>query len=176
MGNGFMPRIGLLSDSHGRATATAEGAAQLAAAGAERLVHLGDVGTPEVLDAMLVPGASGGETLPGHVVFGNTDADVAGLSEHARRLGLSVEHPVGRLRFDGVELVFCHGHEGRPMNAALDEGVAYLCHGHTHRQKDQRQGPTRVINPGALFRARQYSVALLTTETDDLAFLPVDAG
>ena len=60
------------------------------------------------------------------------------------------------------------------MQQALDDGVRYLCHGHTHARADGRQGPTRVINPGALFRATVYSVAVLDPETDQLHFHEVE--
>ena len=53
------------------------------------------------------------------------------------------------------------------------EGVAYLCHGHTHATRDERLGPTRVINPGALFRARRHTVAVLDLARDEVSFLAV---
>ncbi len=49
----------------------------------------------------------------------------------------------------------------------------YLLQGHTHVRHDERIGKTRVINPGALHRAREKTVALLDTATDRLVFLPV---
>ena len=69
--------------------------------------------------------------------------------------------------------------EGRPPypeqrpRAHLAAEVRYLCHGHTHTALDARRGKTRVINPGALHRAAEYTVALLDTDTDTLTFYPV---
>ena len=51
-----MPLIGLLSDSHGRAPTTQRGVDLLLDGGAELLLHLGDVGTVEVIDALCTPG------------------------------------------------------------------------------------------------------------------------
>ena len=170
-----MTKIGLLSDSHGRAGTTRRGVERLLEAGADCLIHLGDVGSVEVIDALCVA-PDGGPQLPAHLVFGNTDWDIEDLQEYAEDLDLRVDHPVGRLALDdprGGELIFCHGHEDAPMQQALSRGVRYLCHGHTHRQTDDRRGATRIINPGALFRARTYSVALLDTERDDLQFYPL---
>jgi putative phosphoesterase len=168
-----MRRVGLLSDSHGRADTTERAVALLLQQGAELLVHLGDVGTPEVLEALVAAPPGSRQPVPAQVVFGNTDRDPAELERYAGHLGLTVAHPMGQLMLDGHTLAFCHGHEPRRMNEALDQSVAYLCHGHTHRATDQRRGPTRVINPGALYRARQYTVALLDAGADRLSFLPV---
>jgi predicted phosphodiesterase len=66
-----------------------------------------------------------------------------------------------------------HGDDREAYVAALQASPAYLCHGHTHCVTDQRIGGTRIINPGALQRAAQYSVALLDTEDDTLSFYPI---
>ena len=55
----------------------------------------------------------------------------------------------------------------------LDQDHDYLFLGHTHVRHEERVGKTRVINPGALYRAREKTVALLDTETDKLKFLIV---
>lgn len=153
------------------------------------LLHLGDVGTVEVIDALLVPApqtpvrsqpvASAQApdplaTIEAHLVFGNTDWDHLALERYATGLGIRVDHPTGTIPLEDGELVFCHGHEPQPMQQALARRARYLCHGHTHRASDTRHGPTRVINPGALFRARPYTVAWLDTSSDELQFLTVN--
>lgn len=171
-----MSKIGLLSDSHGRAATTRRGVEMLLEQGAERLIHLGDIGTVEVIDMLCVNLSGCDEQIPANMVFGNTDWDLDALREYANDLGIQVNHPVGRLPVGGGgELAFCHGHEEKPMQKALADGVRYLCHGHTHRRADDRSGTTRIINPGALFRAQTYSVALLDTQTDRLDFYEIDA-
>lgn len=167
----------MLSDSHGRANTTQSAVDVLVRHGAEVLIHLGDVGTVEVIDALLTAGADGQKPVQAHLVFGNTDWDEAALARYAQSLGVSVDHPAGRLSLSeadgGGELAFCHGHEPGPMDEALRDKVRYLCHGHTHRTLDSRRGGTRIINPGALFRATTYTVALLEPDTDALTFLEV---
>jgi hypothetical protein len=39
--------------------------------------------------------------------------------------------------------------------------------------RDERFGRTRIINPGALFRASEKTVALLDTEADQLDYLRI---
>jgi len=144
--------------------------------GAELLIHLGDVGTVDVIDALAVNVPGQDRQIEAHVVFGNTDWDADELADYARDLGVVVDHPVGRLALPDGELVFCHGHVPADMTRALDEHVRYLCHGHTHATLDTHQGETRIINPGALFRAADYTVALLDTDADRLRFLPIRAA
>lgn len=146
---------------------------------AQVLIHLGDIGETEVIDALAVAGPDG-KQVPAHLVFGNTDWDTHDLQAYAERLGISVDHPAGRLEVTtdsgpGI-LAYTHGHDNRPMTRALKDNARYLCHGHTHLTTDHKQGQTRVINPGALCRAKEYTVALLDTETDDLTFIRIDKG
>lgn len=142
-------------------------------AGAEMLLHLGDIGTVEVIDALAVESPRTGEQVPARVVFGNTDWDIRELGQYAEDLGIAVDHPAGRIALDSGECAYCHGHETPPMERALADGVRYLCHGHTHRTLDVRKAATRIINPGALFRAKRYTAALLDTRNDHLSILPI---
>lgn len=177
-----MARIGLLSDSHGRAGTTRRAVDLLRGAGAEVLVHLGDVGTIEVVDALCVDALDTDDQLEAHMVFGNTDWDRDALAKYADDLDVIVDDPVGRLPLlgpagneDGV-LLFCHGHVPQDLDTALAENPRYLCHGHTHRTLDTHHGSTRIINPGALFRASAYTVAILDTNTDRLTFHEIAAS
>jgi putative phosphoesterase len=157
--------IGILSDSHGRADVTARAVQALRASGAELLLHLGDVGGEAVLDELI-----------GHharIVLGNCDVDERGLTHYARAIGVIVDHPIGRLKLDGRRIAFTHGHIASLMQEALGEGVDYLLHGHTHEPRDDRIGPTRIINPGALSRASRYTAAVLEPGNDRLEIITI---
>ncbi|MBI1372659.1 MAG: YfcE family phosphodiesterase [Phycisphaera sp.] len=168
-------RIGILSDSHGQAARTQAATRMLLQRGVDLLIHLGDIGTDAVIDALIERlDADGRPDPPVHIVFGNTDANAAAMQRYAESLGVHVDHPAGRIDADGKVVVFTHGHLPEPMYRSLDE-VDYLLHGHTHLRRDERSGRTRVINPGALQRAAEHTVALLDTATDELEFLRVDA-
>jgi putative phosphoesterase len=161
-----MPRtIGILSDSHGRIDVTRAAVSALRDGGACLLIHLGDVETSEVIDELAL--------LPARLVLGNCDWDVAALSRYARSIGVEVDHPAGRITIDGRTIAYTHGHFERELERALEEGVEYLLHGHTHALRDEVFGGTRIINPGALHRARRYTAALLTPATGDLEILEI---
>lgn len=157
--------IGVLSDSHGRAGTTARAVAALRDAGAETLLHLGDVETDAVIDELVGHDA--------RLVLGNCDLDERALVSYANQVGVTVDHPAGRLVVEGRRIVFTHGHLSAPIRAALDEEVEYLLHGHTHVTRDERIGSTRVINPGALFRTSRYTVAVLDPLADSVHFLEI---
>ncbi len=156
-------RLGILSDSHGRVQRVQEAVAALEAAGADALVHCGDIGNPEVLEA-----------LAGHTcwfVWGNVDTPMPTWRPQVEALGL--HWPDGPVEFerDGKKVGVFHGHE-REFEQALRAGkYDYLLRGHSHQREDYRSGPTRVINPGALYRAGTPSVAVLDLTTDRLDFL-----
>lgn len=158
-------RIGILSDSHGRVKITARAVSTLLERGAELLIHLGDFETELVIDELV-----------GHecrIVFGNCDWDIKGLTRYAQAMDVRVDHPLGRLEVDDKTVAFTHGHIGRIMDQALEDGVDYLLHGHSHELRDECIGSTRIINPGALFRASRYTVAILDPGLDALEFIDI---
>lgn len=164
-----MPRIGLLSDSHGWADTTRVGVDILLDHGAQMLLHMGDICGMDVLEALMA------DNVEAHIVFGNVDWDADSLGRYAKELGITVQDPIGQIELDdGRRINFMHGHDTTGMVRVLSEQPAYLCLGHSHLQRDERIGATRVINPGALFRAAEYSVALLDTDSDELAFHTVE--
>lgn len=174
---GFIVIVGLLSDSHGHARRTRAALDVLRAAGAEAFIHCGDVGGLEVLEELA--------GLRVWVVCGNIDCPDRELEQRAAELGVQVTHegPL-RLRLAGRSLAAFHGHEamcarvleraarGLPAGAGLD-GLDYVVHGHTHVARDMRVGPLRVVNPGALVRARVHTVATLDLAADEVVFWQV---
>jgi hypothetical protein len=167
-------RLGLLSDSHGRAETTRRAVSLLVRAEADALIFLGDAGSVEVLDALVAGQVRArGPRPPVHVVWGNADEGAARLESRCRELGIADHGGLGRIEAAGRRAVFLHGHRKRLLESALAEGPDYLFHGHTHLPRDERAGRTRVINPGALFRARKYTVALVDVLKDRVDFLEV---
>jgi uncharacterized protein len=183
-----VPRIGLLSDSHGRVATTKQAVSVLLEQRIDTLIHLGDLGSMEVIDELVV-----GETqlqnsatsannvdavataVQSRLVFGNVDWDRASMAQYARHLGIGVADPAGKLDLpDGRQLIFTHGHDDKAVDDALASGASYLCHGHSHRVRDEKVDSTRVLNPGALFRAKQYTVAVLDTDTDNFTVIELD--
>jgi predicted phosphodiesterase len=61
-----------------------------------------------------------------------------------------------------VKIAFLHGDDHRTMRDVEQSGYYdFLFYGHTHQAEEHRTGPTRVINPGALHRARPKTFVVL---------------
>jgi putative phosphoesterase len=157
--------IGILSDSHGRADTTARAVTLLREAGAEMLLHLGDIGNEAVIDELIDQNA--------RIVFGNCDWDERTLAGYAELVGVAVDHPLGEVEANGKRIVFTHGHLRNLYEQALADAPDYLLHGHTHEVRDERVGSVRIINPGALFRAAEYTAAILDPGRDELRIIGV---
>ena len=158
--------VGILSDTHDRVEAAAAAVELLRGRGAAYFLHCGDVGGERVLD--LFAG------LPAAFVWGNTDWDRRPLERYARSVGAECLGAAGELELGGKLFALQHGDDPRAMRRVLDgQRHDYLLHGHTHLRRDERVGRTRVINPGALHRAKPKTVALLDTASDELTFLTV---
>ncbi len=155
--------IGILSDSHDRHLAVREAVTIFDELGVEHVIHCGDVGGAPVFDELV--------GRPCTFVWGNMDCPSDGLLAYLQSVGLAVPDGVPtRLELDGKTFAVFHGHEGG-IEAAIDAlDVDYILHGHTHRARDETMGGKRIINPGALHRARRKTVATLDTATAKLTF------
>ena len=131
--------------------------------GVDHVIHCGDVGGMPVFDQLA--------GRPCTFVWGNMDFPDDGLLAYIETIGLAVpnEAPV-RLTLDGKRFAVFHGHEDGFERALASLAVDYVLHGHTHVARDDRRGDTRIINPGALHRARRKTVATLDTAVDELGF------
>ncbi len=165
-------RIGVLSDSHGRRVRTALAVSRLRAAGADRLLHLGDFEDPDLLEELLVAGDDGAP-LPVHLVAGNMD-EPSELKAAADRLGFAFHHPGGEIEIDGRRLAFTHGDRSREVDRLLASKPDYFLHGHTHQAFDGTVRGVRTINPGALHRAATYTAVLLEPASGEARTIEVD--
>lgn len=160
--------LGILSDSHGDAGATARAIELLKQLGAERFVHCGDICGENVLAEFV-----------GHdvtFVWGNCDSPLASMRRFVQSLGLAWPEGRAELDVDGRRIAVFHGHE-RGFSDAIESGqFHYVLHGHTHVYADSRVNGCRVINPGALYRAAVKTVALLDVGADKVTFLRLDDG
>ncbi len=165
-------KIGIVSDCHGRAKKLRAALEILAGRGVQTVVHCGDVMTVECIEML---GACG---VPAYAVVGNMDRRVSRLEAAAERCGVSfawevLEVPIGPERF----LVVTHGHDEDVLETLVaGRQFPYVCHGHSHCRRDERIGPVRVINPGALYHPKAPhtpTVAVLDTQGDTVESIEV---
>ncbi len=155
--------IGVMSDSHGKAARVKTAVEILERAGAKTIIHCGDVGGIEVFDELV------GRDV--HFVWGNTDYPDQATIAYLDKIGIapSTEVPLSLMRAGKTIQVF-HGHEPEFNQALRNPKSDFILHGHTHLARDERIGNSRIINPGALQRAREYTVATIDLERDEVTF------
>lgn len=157
-------KVGVLSDSHDNEAAVVAAAGVFRARGIEALIHCGDVVEGSTLELLREFRVS--------VCLGNNDSPRA-LEAAAERIG-GAYAPVLDVEIGGKKFFVAHGDRPGALNAAFNaRGHDYVLYGHTHRRDDRKEGRTRLINPGALYRAAGYSVAVLDLAKDELEFIEI---
>lgn len=159
-------RVGILSDTHDKIERTRVAIEMLCDAGADVLFHCGDLTTPPILELCGV--------RPGYFVFGNNDADdVVELQHAAADCGVTCLGWGDVVELSGKRYGMVHGHLTTDLRRVVALEPDYLFSGHSHSRYDEQVGSIRRINPGALHRADEFTVALLDTEADSLQFFTV---
>jgi len=162
-------RIGILSDTHDELTRTQMAIELLRSLGAEAIIHCGDLFSAEIVEACAV--------LPCWFVFGNHDCDVVpALRKAAKDHGAVCLGWGGVIELAGKRVGVVHGHLRTDLRRVLAEQPEYLFSGHVHEPSDAWHDGVRRINPGALFRAETFTVALLDLVSGQLQMLQVGAG
>jgi putative phosphoesterase len=147
-------RIGILSDTHGREETAATALRLLRERGIRVVIHCGDIDDAETVRLF--------EGFTAHFVYGNCDFDRAELEQAVQAISGTMHGAWGQLELEGVRIAFMHGDDKLLMNDVEQSGqFDLLFYGHTHQAAEHRTGPTRVINPGALHRARPKTFLVL---------------
>ena len=158
------PPIGIVSDTHDNEDSVAEAVRILRDRGVEDLIHCGDVITASTLQLF------SGFRL--RVCLGNNDS-ARELSAAAERVGGAFAERLD-VEIGGKRFFVAHGDREGPLEKAVSSGeFDYVLYGHSHRRDDRRFGRTRLINPGALYRAATHTFALLDLATDRLESIEV---
>jgi putative phosphoesterase len=147
-------QIAILSDTHNQHDRVRRALEALRQHGVRLVLHCGDIEDPSIVELF--------EGFDAHFVFGNCDWDKTALAEKIQEVGLMLHEGFGHVEVDGKQLAFVHG-DDRSLLGHLEQAGCYdyLFHGHTHVAEDRRNGPTRIINPGALHRARVKTFVVL---------------
>ena len=160
-------QIAVLSDTHSR-YATVEKALQLLQARKINvLLHCGDIEDSETV--WLFQG------FTAHFVFGNCDTERHSIRQAVHGIGETLHDGYGYVELEGVKIAFTHGDNPRLLHDLEGSGAFdFLFYGHTHHAEEHRTGPTRVVNPGALHRARPKTFVILDLASGVLESVAVE--
>lgn len=160
-----MMKLAVISDTHGHVPFTIEAIREIERREPDLVIHCGDIGSPSVV--ALFAGR------PTRFVFGNVDEPPL-LGHMIREMNLTNDGEFGEVELEGRRIAFLHGHDERRLHEAIASGEYDLvCHGHTHRQRWETIGTTRVLNPGAIFRATPHSFAMATLPSLEVEFVEI---
>ena len=159
-------KIGIVSDTHSRYATVAKALALLRERGVEMVLHCGDIEDPATVHLF--------QGLPTHFVFGNCDLDRQALRQAMQDSGATLHESFGHLDIDGRKIAWIHGDVPRLFRDLEAAGhFDYLFYGHTHQAEQHHTGPTLVVNPGALHRARVKTLVVLDSVSGELESLAV---
>ena len=159
-------RIAILSDTHSRHATVETALKMIEERGVELILHCGDIDDADTV--WLFPGNT-------HFVFGNCDSERTSLRQAIHGIGATLHEPFGKLDLAGNRIAFIHGDDKKLFEKLENSGqYDYLFYGHSHVASEHRTGPTRIINPGALHRARPKTFAVLDLESGDMASISLD--
>lgn len=158
-------KMAVISDTHGHVPFTLAAVREIERREPELVLHCGDVGSPAVVSLFA------GRTT--RFVMGNVD-EPSILRHMIREMDLTDDGDFGELELAGRRIAFLHGDDDQRLREAIASGKYDLvCHGHTHRQRWELVGKTRVLNPGAIFRATPHSFAMVTLPELEVEFVEV---
>lgn len=160
-------RIGIVSDTHGNHRMVSRALVELRERGITTVLHCGDIDDPQTV-AMF-------RGFTTHFVFGNCDIDKGALREAMSEIGATLHEHFGSIELEGVKLAFTHGDDQiRMRDVERSDYYDFLFYGHTHEAAEHRSGSTRVINPGALHRARPKTFIVLDLGSREVESVTVE--
>jgi len=163
-------KVCILSDSHDHIALIDAAVADAKAAGAEVVLHCGDLVAPSTLHCLEKYG------LPVHIIHGNNTGDLYALTRLAHK-------PGGIIRFHGMDagielagkriFIVHYPHYAHAMAATGDWDL--VCCGHSHKveisaQTNCKGGITHLVNPGTVGGVGQAPATWIFADLEKMQF------
>lgn len=159
-------RLGVISDTHGHVLHTLDAVRMLDSLEVDHVLHCGDVGSSDILE--LLAG------WPVDFVRGNVDWRDGDLRRAVEQAGLTYHGAFGDIELAGKRIALLHSDDERLFRQTIASGQWDLvCFGHTHRAEIRREGPTLLLNPGAVHRANPHTIAVVELPRLDAQIVPI---
>ena len=153
-------RIGVISDTHGHVHNTLAAVRMLESLEVKAVLHCGDICSPQIPRLLTA--------WPTHYVFGNCDGDFEETQAAIEAAGSACYGLLGNLELAGRRIALLHSHDAKLFRQVCSsDEYDLVCYGHTHVAEQHHVGKTLVLNPGALYRANPYSIAIVELSTMD---------
>ena len=153
--------IGLISDTHNQVARTYRALRTFQNLGVKAILHCGDLTRPQVAQTLIT------KDIPTYFVYGNND-DSDELEYNLKLFGGIDLKYSGIITLGDRRIGMAHGDRPAHMQKLAAAEPDYLFFGHSHLASDFQQGPTRFINPGALYRAPKWTYVTLDLATGEI--------
>lgn len=156
--------IGVISDTHDNVVNVKKATEKFKEANVEFVIHCGDVVSPLTLKFF--------DNLKLKVSKGNCDGEIEGLKKVLQEMGGEWLGEIGELEVKGKNIGVYHGTDQNKLQGMINsKKYDYILTGHTHKQRDETIGKTRIINPGAHYYGSENSIVLLDVEKNVVKFV-----
>jgi len=162
--------LGILSDTHNDIESLEIALSIFRERGIKTLAHAGDITSPRMLEYLV--------EFDCYIVLGNGDIiDTDVINWKASVLGLRPVEDKIEFDFGGKKFLLFHGNNVPMYRQAVSSGkYDYIIKGHTHHFENYITNQTRVINPGAVYRHDEASIAILDVATDKVEKIILEEG
>ncbi|MBW2992899.1 metallophosphoesterase [Candidatus Woesearchaeota archaeon] len=154
-----MKMIGIISDTHDNVVNVKKAVEKFKEADVGFVVHVGDIIAPKTVTFF--------EGVKLKAVKGNCDGDIKLIKKKLEEIGGEYLGELGEIEYKGKKFGIYHGTDPARVEGMINSGkYDYVLTGHTHIQRDEKIGKTRVINPGAHYYGAENTIVLLDVEKD----------
>jgi len=159
-------KIGLISDTHNEVELTKKALEIFKEYGITHILHAGDLTSSAMLDLFI--------GFKCNFVLGNGDIDVDLINNKSEKLGFGPIKKYLKIQIGKKKIMLFHG-DDVPLyrNCIKCHEYDYIIKGHTHMFEDYLKEDCRIINPGAIYRGLECTIAILNTETDTIEKIEV---
>jgi len=162
--------IAILSDSHDHIPNLVSAVNRANEAGAEFLIHCGDLISPFMLPYL--------HRFHGriHLIYGNNAGDQHLISTRCATLFDRITHHGTQADFTAAGLrIGCHHYQELAEGLAAGGQYDMVCCGHDHKNRVEQKGDCLLINPGDLL-GKDEQPGFILFNTDDLSWKRIIVG
>ncbi|MEM2121800.1 MAG: metallophosphoesterase [Candidatus Woesearchaeota archaeon] len=156
--------IGIVSDTHDNVILLRKTVEELKKRKINTIIHAGDLCAPITLKEL-----NGFKII---YALGNVDGDVLLIKQKIEEMNGVFLGLGGVVNIEKKSFAVFHGHYPFILESLIkSQEFDYVITGHTHRQRNEKIGKTRVINPGCMYSSHENSFAILDIEKDNVEFV-----
>jgi len=160
-------KIGIISDTHNDIAMTEKALDAFRERGIKMLLHAGDLTSPRMISLF--------RDFKCRFVLGNGDLDVEYLNLECEKNNFDCMADKCCFEIEGKRFIVFHGNNVPMFREAVASGeYDYIIKGHTHFFENYTSNKSRIINPGSLYKADEFSVAILDTEKDKVEMIRIE--